>query len=285
MKIQFIGLVTLSTICGALCSCNITKQRVDYNWFKDTITAAQDDVVTVEAGSGMPATEAAAPASTPAVAAAPAVTAPATPAPQQPAAPLPAPAPAAAAPATPVATTGSTGSKWWSFGQRQKTAAAAPAAPVATTGSTGSKWWFFGQRQKTEATAPLTYTVKQGDTLSVIARRHGVNMATLVQANALSNPNALRIGQVLTIPGRTTTATAPKQPAPRQSAAPTVPTPAAATAPTTATRYYTISKGDTLSAIARRHNVSIAAIMQLNNMTTEQAQRLSIGQRIILPAK
>ncbi len=258
MKIQFIGLVTLSTICGALCSCNITKQRVDYNWFKDTMTAAQDDVVTVEAGSGMPATEAAAPASTPAVAAAPAVTAPATPAPQQPAAPLPAPAPAAAAPAAPVATTGS-------------------------TGSTGSKWWFFGQRQKTEATAPLTYTVKQGDTLSVIARRHGVNMATLVQANALSNPNALRIGQVLTIPGRT--ATAPKQPAPRQSAAPTVPTPAAATAPTTATRYYTISKGDTLSAIARRHNVSIAAIMQLNNMTTEQAHRLSIGQRIILPAK
>ncbi len=224
------------------------------------MTAAQDDVVTVEAGSGMPATEAAAPASAPAVAVAPTVTAPATQALQQPEPALP--APATAKPAAPVATT-------------------------APTTSTGSKWWFFGQRQKAAATAPLTYTVKQGDTLSVIARRHGVNMATLVQANALSNPNALRIGQVLTIPGRTTS-TAPVQQAPSPTATPAAPTTVttpAATAPTTATRYYTISKGDTLSAIARRYNVSIAAIMQLNNMTTDQAQRLSIGQRIILPAK
>lgn len=261
MKPTFTGTVVLSVVCGVLCSCNTSRQRMDYTWFKDTVTAPQDDVVTVEAGSGMTAAEAtAAPAPAPAVAAA-------QPTPAVPAATTPDPLPpvtAPPAPAAPVATTtpdkASTGKWWWPFDQGQQ----APAAGGSTT-----------------PTTPATYTVKQGDTLSVIARRHGVSMIALAQANALTNPDALRIGQVLTIPGRTAApAAAPVTPA----AQPAV-TPAAPTAPVTATQSYTVRKGDTLSAIARRHNTSMAKIMQLNNMTADQAQRLSIGQRIILPAR
>ncbi|MBR2126627.1 MAG: LysM peptidoglycan-binding domain-containing protein [Akkermansia sp.] len=261
MKPTFTGTIVLSVVCGVLCSCNTSRQRVDYTWFKDTVTAPQDDVVTVEAGSGMTAAEAAAPVTTPPVAAAQ------PPAPAVPAATTPDPLPPVTAPP-------------------------APAAPIAATtpakATTNRWWWPFGQGQQAPAdgspaasTVPATYTVKQGDTLSVIARRHGVSMAALAQANALTNPNALRIGQVLTIPGGTAAPTAaPITPAAQPAAAPAAPP-----APVTAGQYYTVRKGDTLSAIARRHNTSMAKIMQLNNMTAAQAQRLSIGQRIILPAR
>ena len=45
-----------------------------------------------------------------------------------------------------------------------------------------------------------TYTVRWGDTLGGIARRAGVPLGVLVQANGLKDPNRLREGQVLTIP-------------------------------------------------------------------------------------
>ncbi len=45
-----------------------------------------------------------------------------------------------------------------------------------------------------------TYTVKAGDTLTKIAVRFGVKLDALIAANNLSNPNLLRVGQVLTIP-------------------------------------------------------------------------------------
>lgn len=60
-----------------------------------------------------------------------------------------------------------------------------------------------------QATNPLaahttsrTYTVQAGDTLSSIARRHGVSMQTLMQTNNLSGEQAshLRIGQTLLLP-------------------------------------------------------------------------------------
>ncbi|MBE2183757.1 MAG: LysM peptidoglycan-binding domain-containing protein [Anaerolineae bacterium] len=44
------------------------------------------------------------------------------------------------------------------------------------------------------------HVVQSGDTLSVIAQRYSVTVAAIVQANNLSNPNALQIGQQLIIP-------------------------------------------------------------------------------------
>ena len=45
-----------------------------------------------------------------------------------------------------------------------------------------------------------TYTVVAGDTLSRIGRRFGVSVVALVRANAIENPNLIRIGQRLIIP-------------------------------------------------------------------------------------
>lgn len=59
-------------------------------------------------------------------------------------------------------------------------------------------------KQTTPAPTPppaqvKTYTVKSGDTLYSIAKRHNTTVSRLVQANKLSNPNALIVGRKLTI--------------------------------------------------------------------------------------
>lgn len=250
MKPTFTRLALLTATCGVICSCS-TRQRVDYSWFRDTMVAAQDDQVTVEEGSGMTAAEAAAP----------------VPAPAEPVvATAPAPQPAA----TPTAP------------------AAAPSPETHPTGNDkGWRDWFSQQQPAPQpaakVTTPTTYTVLPGDTLSVIARRHGVSLAALAQANNLTNPNALRIGQVLTIPTAAgSSAAAAPAVSPSATAVPPAPT-AAPAAPITATGYYTVSKGDTLSGIARRHGTTISKIMQANHMTAAQAHKLSIGQKIIIP--
>ncbi len=48
------------------------------------------------------------------------------------------------------------------------------------------------------------YIVQSGDTLSSIAQRFGVTVNAIVQANGISNPNLIYIGQQLTISGGTT---------------------------------------------------------------------------------
>lgn len=46
----------------------------------------------------------------------------------------------------------------------------------------------------------IPYEVKAGDTLSKIANRYKSNIAHIINANRLTNPNALKVGQTLFIP-------------------------------------------------------------------------------------
>jgi LysM repeat protein len=52
------------------------------------------------------------------------------------------------------------------------------------------------------ATAGQKYVVQPGDTLSAIAEKFGVTTQQLIEANRISNPDLLVVGQELTIPGR-----------------------------------------------------------------------------------
>lgn len=47
-----------------------------------------------------------------------------------------------------------------------------------------------------------SYTVRRGDTLGTIARRHGVSLSSLLRANGLSSRSVIHPGDTLTIPGR-----------------------------------------------------------------------------------
>ena len=62
-----------------------------------------------------------------------------------------------------------------------------------------------------------SYTVRSGDTLSKIAASAGVDMGELARLNRIADPNSIRVGQVLALPGGEPAAT----PAPAPAAAPT----------------------------------------------------------------
>lgn len=49
----------------------------------------------------------------------------------------------------------------------------------------------------------IHYTIKDGDSLSKIAKIHGLSAHELAQANGIHNPNIIRIGKKLIIPGKT----------------------------------------------------------------------------------
>lgn len=78
----------------------------------------------------------------------------------------------------------------------------------------------------------VTHTVAAGESLGVIARKYGVRVADIVEANPITDPAMVRAGQVLVIPGfkgvtAKPAASAPKPAAPTTSAE----TPAVSTAP------------------------------------------------------
>ena len=77
----------------------------------------------------------------------------------------------------------------------------------------------------------MTYTVKAGDNLSKVAKRNGVSLAQLLKANPqISNPNKIRVGQIINLPNGSTS-TDNTQPLPSK----VVPATPAPTATSTAT--------------------------------------------------
>ncbi len=55
----------------------------------------------------------------------------------------------------------------------------------------------------TPTLTPVIYVVRPGDTLSAIATRFGVPVEELARANGIEDPNVIKVGQKLVIPGPT----------------------------------------------------------------------------------
>lgn len=73
---------------------------------------------------------------------------------------------------------------------------------VGNTVYTGSRLFLDGAGYVATGTpGEISYSVKKGDSLGDIAKRHATSVTTLVSANGLSDPNLIRSGQVLKIPG------------------------------------------------------------------------------------
>jgi LysM repeat protein len=58
------------------------------------------------------------------------------------------------------------------------------------------------QAASPSATPTSSYVVQPGDSLTTIAGQFGVSVQAIASANAITQPNALEVGQVLVIPGR-----------------------------------------------------------------------------------
>ncbi len=112
------------------------------------------------------------------------------------------------------------------------------------------------------------YVITKGDSFSTIAKKMGVSVKAIEQANPGVNSSRLQIGQKLQIPaaGSSPTATSSTLSAPAGNADTTT---------------YTVKAGDMLEKIARRHGTTSKTIMRLNNMKTTM---IKPGQKLKLPA-
>ncbi|WP_051004930.1 LysM peptidoglycan-binding domain-containing protein [Blastococcus saxobsidens] len=111
------------------------------------------------------------------------------------------------------------------------------------------------------------HTVRSGDTLSKLAAGHGTSWRSVYADNRGAigaNPNALRVGQVLSIGG--------------SGAAPS----AARSAPS-ASGTYVVRSGDTLARIAARHGTTWQQLHALNRQVIGgNPNVLRVGQRLVL---
>lgn len=110
--------------------------------------------------------------------------------------------------------------------------------------------------------------VKSGDTLSAIAARNNTSVSQLIKANNLKNPNLIFVGQRLSTTSSVATTQTPAQP----------------TTPVNVTtqNFVIVKAGDTLSAIARRSQTSVANLIQLNSLSNPNL--LYVGQKIVTVA-
>jgi LysM repeat protein len=134
------------------------------------------------------------------------------------------------------------------------------------------------------ASGSSSHTIQKGETLSKIARTHGVSVKDLQAWNGISDPSKLKIGQSLRIGGGAGGAKTPVQPA-KVAATVSDPRPqqAASVAPiTSGAESHILQHGETLSAISRKHGVSVAKLMELNRIS--DPTRLAVGQRVMLTA-
>jgi membrane-bound lytic murein transglycosylase D len=123
------------------------------------------------------------------------------------------------------------------------------------------------------------HRVRRGETLSSIARKHGVSVASLQKANNLRG-SVIHPGTNLVIPRGGSAASAATVAAARPEVAAQVAerTPAAAAAQP---RVHTIKSGDTLWGVARQHGVTVPALAAANDLTTNS--RLTVGTRLQIP--
>lgn len=144
----------------------------------------------------------------------------------------------------------------------EATAGIIPAASVSTT--------IPAAFQPAKPSAPAVYSIKRGDTISAIAGRFGLNTNAILKLNSLKPNTVIYPGQKIRLSG---------------SAASSAPAPARAkSAPTALANSgasYTVKPGDTLGAIAARHNVRLTDIFSWNGLNARSiiypGQKVKVG--------
>jgi LysM repeat protein len=137
-----------------------------------------------------------------------------------------------------------------------------------------ASWVYVGQRLAipghaatpavaAPSTAGQAYVVRPGDTLTGIARRHGIAVSQLAAANGLRANAWVYAGQRLTIPGQAV------------ASAPAVSSASAGV--------YIVRPGDTLTGIAARYGISLSQLAAANGLRVNAW--VYAGQRLAIPGQ
>lgn len=108
--------------------------------------------------------------------------------------------------------------------------------------------------------AAVKHKVKSGETLTLIAKKHNTSISKVRKANGMKKGAVLQSGKVLTIPTNATN-----------------------NAYFTYSAYskYSVKKGDTLTALARKNHTSVSKLRRANGM--KKGETLKIGKTLKVP--
>ena len=136
------------------------------------------------------------------------------------------------------------------------TTTATTVLPTTTVGATATASLTVALTSTSGVVSP--YTVEAGDTLLSIAMSHHVSMASIMLKNDLFDTGLVKLGQVLQIPA------APAWP--DENVFWTV---------------YVVEPGETLLQIAQQHDVALADVVRINDIT--DAGAIQVGQKLVMP--
>ncbi|HPD55913.1 MAG TPA: N-acetylmuramoyl-L-alanine amidase [Smithellaceae bacterium] len=115
------------------------------------------------------------------------------------------------------------------------------------------------EEKKNGKTVTERYTIKRGDTLFSVAKKHDTTVAIILKINNMKLHDRIYVGQKILVPvNGTKTAAVAKN-----------------------VKKYTVKKGDTLYSLAKNHAVTVDELRDLNNM--KSGDTLYLGQVINLP--
>lgn len=117
------------------------------------------------------------------------------------------------------------------------------------------------------------YVIRKGDCLSKIASRYSLSVAEVMTLNNISDPDKIRIGQKLILPGDLDTG-ASSATTRSTSSSRSIKIPAGGSK-------YVVKPGDCLSVIAARSGCKTSALRAANGISGD---RIIVGQELIIPA-
>jgi LysM repeat protein len=109
------------------------------------------------------------------------------------------------------------------------------------------------RRKRSKRSKPSSHMVKKGETLSGIASRYKIKTSELKSWNGLKSANTIRVGQKLKLKASNS--------APKRSK----------------WSSYTVRRGDSLSAIAKRHGCTVSDLKKWNSL---KSSRIVTGQKL-----
>ncbi|MGN6352913.1 MAG: LysM peptidoglycan-binding domain-containing protein [Parafilimonas sp.] len=111
----------------------------------------------------------------------------------------------------------------------------------------------------------INHTLKQGETLSALAREYNTSVGDIMRANGMHADSKLVYGSNIKIPST-------KQQAVERNSRPVVNTPAQAAPPLSGEITHLVAKGETLYSISKKYNVTVDQLKAWNNLTDNGAK-------------